>query len=205
MLCVLPGFVMSLPVAALSASLRGIGIVQVPTLIYVLTVRLNAALAPALIAGWGTGIPLGVQGAGLPTTISVLVGLVAMGVAFSHLQGYLRLGMSVIRPNLREWWRILAVGLPAGSELALTVLSTAVVYYAIRDFGASVQAGFGIGLRVLQTALSPGMAIAIAAVPIIGQNLGAMRDDRVREAFRNAALVSGCAMLMITLIVHWRP
>jgi len=41
-------------------------------------VLLNVILAPILIAGWGTGIPMGVAGAGLGTTISVLAGVVMM-------------------------------------------------------------------------------------------------------------------------------
>jgi putative MATE family efflux protein len=205
MVWVLPGFVLSLPMAALSASLRGIGIAQVPTLIYVLTVLINAVLAPVLIAGWGTGAPFGVAGAGLATTLSVVIGLLAMSVCFGRLQNYLAVTVDLMRPKLREWWRILAIGLPAGTELALTLLSTAVIYYAIREFGASAQAGFGIGVRVLQTALSPGIAIAIAAVPIVGQNLGARFDDRVREAFRDTALVAAGVMLTLTVVVQWQP
>jgi penicillin-binding protein 1B len=36
-----------------------------------LTVLINAVLTPVLVAGWGTGRPLGVAGAGLASTLSV--------------------------------------------------------------------------------------------------------------------------------------
>ena len=39
------------------------------------TVGLNIALAPVLIAGWGAHHPLGVAGAGLATSLSVAVGV----------------------------------------------------------------------------------------------------------------------------------
>src|SRR5919206_368567 len=43
-------------------------------LMQVLAVMLNIALAPVLIAGWGTGHAFGVAGAGLASSIAVLIG-----------------------------------------------------------------------------------------------------------------------------------
>jgi Na+-driven multidrug efflux pump len=59
-----------------------------------------------------------------------------------------------------------------------------VIYAVIRNFGAETQAGFGVGMRVLQTGFMPGLAVAFSISPIAAQNFGAKRYDRVRESFR---------------------
>jgi Na+-driven multidrug efflux pump len=111
----------------------------------------------------------------------------------------------LMRPQLKQWRRILNIGLPAGAEFILTFLSVAVVYYVIRNFGASAQAGFGIGSRVLQVILLPGVAIALAVGPIAGQNLGAKNSERVKETFRKAAFIGAAAMSVIAIFLQWRP
>jgi len=111
---------------------------------------------------------------------------------------------SLLTPQLRQWWRILAIGLPAGAEFVLMFLTGAVVYFLIRDVGASAQAGFGIGLRILQTILLPGMSIASAAGPIAGQSFGARNAARVNEVFWTAAALGTGVMLATTALVQLR-
>ncbi len=56
---------------AMGSALRGTGIVKPTMVVQALTVLLNIILAPILIAGWGTGRPLGVAGAGLARPIAI--------------------------------------------------------------------------------------------------------------------------------------
>ena len=55
---------------SMGSALRGTGIVKPTMIVQVLTLMLNIVLAPILIAGWVTGHPLGVAGAGLASSIS---------------------------------------------------------------------------------------------------------------------------------------
>jgi len=80
-----------------------------------------------------------------------------------------------------------------------------VIYYALRDFGAAAQAGFGIGSRVMGLIQVPAMAIAFAAGPIAGQNFGAGNSARVRETFKKVALIGTALMITVTMAVQWRP
>jgi putative MATE family efflux protein len=169
------------------------------------TVLLNTVLAPVLIAGWGTGRPLGVVGAGLASTISVGAGVLMLGWYFIRLEKYVRFDATLWRPRMKHWARILDIGLPAGGEFALMFIYMAVVYFVIADFGASAQAGFSIGGRVMQSIFLPAMAIAFAAGPIAGQNFGAGRHDRVRETLSKALLLSTIVMIAVTVFFQWRP
>ena len=74
----LPGMALQFPLMAMSSSLRATGLVKPGMVVQVLTVLLNTLLAPILIAGWGPGPALGVMGAGLASSISVLVGVLLL-------------------------------------------------------------------------------------------------------------------------------
>jgi len=202
---VAPGYALFFPWIAISSALRGTGVVRPTVVIYMFTVVVNALLAPVLIAGVGSGNPLGVKGAGLATTVSIALGTLVLLFYAQRRQKYLSISSACMKPRLQIWGQIFNIGLPVGVELALTFVSSAVIYYAIRNFGPAAQAGFGIGSRVQQTILLPGMAIAFAAGPVAGQNFGANKTDRVKETFRTAALMTTAAMLATTVLVQWNP
>ena len=97
------------------------------------------------------------------------------------------------------------IGLPAGGEMLLMFVYFAIVYWLIQDFGAQAQAGFSIGGRIMQSIFMPTLAVAFAIGPIIGQNFGAGRHDRVREACNKGILLNGAVMLVVTVLVHIDP
>jgi putative MATE family efflux protein len=202
---VLPGLAVLLPMAALGSALRGTGSVQPYIAISMLTVLINAALAPILIAGWGTGTALGVRGAGMATSISIATGMIVFAAYVYRYERYLTLKRTLLHPRPTQWRRISGIGLPASAELVLVFASTAFTYYVIRDFGASAQAGFGIGSRVLYTILLPAMAIGFAAGPIAAQNFGAQNGRRVQQTFNSAAVMGSAITVATTAFVQYRP
>jgi Na+-driven multidrug efflux pump len=125
----------------MGSALRGTGIVKPAMAIQAFTVLLNALLAPILIAGWGTGIALGVAGAGLASTVSIVIGVVLLGLYFVKLEKYVSFRRDLWRPQFHVWKRMLDVGLPAGGEFALLFIYMGVIYWVISDFGAARQAG----------------------------------------------------------------
>jgi putative MATE family efflux protein len=195
----LPSLALQFALVVMGSALRGTGIVQPTMVVQVLSVILNAALAPVLIAGWGTGHPLGVAGAGLASSISVGVGVVLLGLYFHKLEKYVAFDSRDWRPQIGTWSRLLKIGLPAGGEFALMFLFMAVIYWIIRRFGPDAQAGFGIGQRIMQSLFLPAMAVAFAAAPIVGQNFGAGKPERVRETFLRAASI-GCGIMVLLTV-----
>ena len=201
----LPGLALGFAQVVMGSALRGTGIVKPTMLIQALTVLLNTALAPILIAGWGTGYAMGVAGAGFASTISIVVGIVLLAWYFLRLEKYVRFDARLWRPQLKIWKRMLDVGLPAGAEFALMFIYMAVIYWVISGFGAAAQAGFGIGSRIMQSIFMPAMAIAFAAGPIAGQCFGANQGSRVRETFAKALMLNTVVMVLVTAFLQWRP
>ncbi|MDH4259945.1 MAG: MATE family efflux transporter [Gammaproteobacteria bacterium] len=201
----LPGLALQFVSVVMMSALRGTGVVKPTMIVQMVTVLLNVALAPVLIAGIGTGRPLGVAGAGLASTISIAVGVLLLSFYFVRLEKYVHFHAGLWRPRFAVWGRMLNIGLPAGGEFALMFIYMAVIYWVIRNFGAAAQAGFGVGTRLMQAIFLPAMAIAFAAGPMAGQNYGAKQYARVRETFRTAAITSSMLMLALTLVCQWNP
>ena len=201
----LPAMALQFALVAMGSALRGTGITKPTMVVQMASVLINAALAPVLIAGWGTGRPLGVAGAGLASTIAVAAGVLMLLGYFVKLEHYVRFDRAQFRPRLETWVRMLRIGIPAGGEFALMFVSIATIYWLTRDKGAAAQAGFGVGSRVMQAVFLPAMAIAFAAAPIAGQNVAAGRPERARETFFTAAVMGSALMAVLTLLCQIRP
>src|SRR5687768_3490030 len=152
-----PGLGLQFVVVAMGAALRGTGIVKPTMLLQMVTVVVNIILAPVLIAGWGTGKPMGAAGAGLASTLAVVVGVILFGWYFHKHEKYVGVRRELLRAEPKVWGRLVYIGLPVGLEFVLISIVMVVIYWVIRDFGAAAQAGFGVGQRVMQSIMLPAM------------------------------------------------
>jgi putative MATE family efflux protein len=201
----MPALALQFATQVMASALRATGIVRPVMLVQALAVVINIALAPVLIAGWGTGYALGIAGAGLASSIAVVVGVLMLLAYFRNVERYVAFNAAQWRPQPRHLKRILNVGLPAGGEFAMMFILMAVVYYVLSDFGAAAQAGFGIGQRMLALIQMPALAVALAAGPIAGQNVGAANGARVRETFVKAALITTIVMIGFMMLAQLKP
>ena len=100
---------------------------------------------------------------------------------------------------------MLRIGVPAGAEFLLLFVYIMIVYAIIRGFGPAAQAGFGIGARVMQASFLPVVALSFAVSPVVGQNFGGRRADRVRHSVYSAIGIASLMMLVLTLIAFLLP
>jgi MATE family, multidrug efflux pump len=199
----IPALFLQFALFTAGAALRGTGVVKPTVAVLAITVVLNLVLAPVLVFGWGIGHPLGVAGAALATFLAISVGVAAMALYFFWQRRYLYFELSLWKPIRSIWAEILRIGLPAGGELVILAIYLMIVYSLIRGFGASAQAGFGIGARVMQSLFLPALAVGMAAAPVAGQNFGARNAARVRQSFYAALIIAGTVMLFSTLLCQW--
>jgi Na+-driven multidrug efflux pump len=80
-----------------------------------------------------------------------------------------------------------------------------IVYGIIRSFGPAAQAGFGVGARVMQALFLPVVALSFAVAPVVGQNFGGHRADRVRHSVYAGIGIAAVMMLVLTFIVWLAP
>ena len=193
----IPAMALQFGLIAMASALRGTGNFRPGMIVQTATVIINIVLAPVLVFGWGIGRPLGVAGAAIATLIAIAIGVVWMTLYFLPADSYLKFTPRDWVPRFQLWRDMLKIGLPAGAEFAMMAIYMMLVYAVSRPFGAPAQAGFGIGIRVLQACFLPVVALGFAVSPVAGQNFGARQSARVKETFRTGASIAAAAMLVL--------
>ncbi|MGE5588193.1 MAG: MATE family efflux transporter, partial [Clostridia bacterium] len=190
---------------AASAILRGLGDSRTPLRFLAYATVTNIILDPIFILGAGLIPRMEVAGAALATVLAQTFSAVIALVHLHKASGLLKLE--------RDWWRldlpllglISRIGLPAGVQQTFVSLSGLAVNSIVNRFGSIAMAGYGAGLRLDQFAFMPAMSSGIAVTSLVGQNLGAGRDDRVSETVRWAVLLGGGITAALSVAVLAGP
>ena len=169
--------------------LRANGDAVTPSMIILLTSTVNAFLDPILIFGFGPINAMGIKGAAVATSISYVSGMLGMLlilynrklVSFPTLKFYALL--SSCKP-------IFLIGLPAGFTMMLNPIVLALVNKIVSYHGSSAVAAFGVGLRIESLATIGIIAISSSLTPFLGQNIGAVKMDRIKSALYYSIIFS---------------
>ena len=150
---------------------------------------LNAVLDPLLIFGWAGFPELGIRGAAVATVTSQVLILVA-GVTLLRIRPMMvRFRFSNLTAKWESVKRVLSIGFPAALTSVLGPVALAILAGIVASrFDAAGAAGFSIGFRVEFFGFLPAVGFGVAALAMIGQNMGARRPERALAAFRVAVL-----------------
>jgi putative MATE family efflux protein len=201
----IPAMALQFCVVAMGAALRGVGNFKPGMVVQTASVIVNILLAPVLIFGWGTGVAMGVAGAAVATLIAVVIGVAWLATYFLPRDAFLRFVRRDMWPQLPLWGAMLRIGLPAGAEFALMAVYLFIVYRVAAPFGSAAQAGFGIGMRVVQALFMPVVALGFAVAPVAGQNVGARLGTRVKDVYRSACAMAAGYMFLAALVCNIAP
>jgi len=141
-----------------------------------------AILDPIFIFGFG----LGLEGAAISTVLSRFV-MLAIGIRGAHsVHGLIRLpDWQKLKQAFRPFF---AIGLPAVLTQLATPVGNAYVTAEIAAFGDQAVAGWAIIGRIVPVAFGVIFALSGAVGPIIGQNFGARRYDRLLTTMRDSLI-----------------
>ena len=193
------------PLMGLGSALRGIGNMRPSLVAQFGTIVINMVLAPVLMFGWLGSPKLGIEGAALATFIAIVAGVFGLALYLRRKATYLRVNLAHWKPDLPTWSRMLGIGFPSGAEFGLMTIYLLFIYALIRPFGADAQAGFGIGMRIMQSGFMPAMAVSFACAAVAGQNYGARQFARVRETFISGAIIATALMVVFMGLSHVAP
>lgn len=132
----------------------------------------NAGLNYLLIFGHGGFAPMGVAGAAYATLASYGLNIVLYLLLLRRHNARLHL---LPRLNLADLWRAVNIGRHTVVERLITVSSFILFVWIITSYGTAALAGYQVGLRIEGLAFMPGFGFAVAAMAIVGQQLGARR------------------------------
>jgi len=137
---------------------------------------INAFLNYVLIFGHFGFEAMGIEGAAIATVIAYIFNVFAYYILIKKMNAKLDF-LPIIRVNdLKRVWN---VGWSAALDRGMSSLSFLVFVSIITAYGTAELAGYQVGLRIEGIAFMPGFGFAIAAMALVGQNLG-------RKQFNNA-------------------
>lgn len=199
----------------LSAILRGAGDTRTPLVANIISNAFNIAGNFFLIYNtrvvtvfgvsfkmWGAG--LGVLGAAIPTAGSIVItGLIVLYVVFAR-ESPVKLDREIsLRPNMELLRPAFRISLPTmGERMAMSVGQMAVTYI-VTSLGTISLAAHHLAITAEALCFMPAFAFSSAATTLVGQSLGAKREDLADKLswgvikITTAALgVAGCILYL---------
>jgi putative MATE family efflux protein len=146
---------------------------------------------------------MGVEGVALATIISQSVSAVLVILALHRSDSCIRLHIKKLKFHGDMLKKIVAVGIPAGLQMAITAFSNIFVQSYINQFGPDCMSGWTAYAKVDQLLFLPMQSIALASTTFVGQNLGCDQPERARKGVAVAiriALVATVVMMIPVLI-----
>lgn len=177
---------------ALRETLYAEGDTRTPMVATVAANVVNAALALVLVRVFG----LGVEGAAAATVVAHALEAGVLVVA-QYRRG--KLAAMPRREDLRALWRL---GLPSGAQYVLEVGSFFLLTLMLQGISHVEAAAHQVALQVNHVAFLPAFALSEAASVLVGQAVGAGRDDLVSAIARRtvalaAAWTGTCAVVLV--------
>lgn len=167
------------------------------TKLLALSTLINIVLDPIFIFGYGIVPAFGIAGAAYATLISQAVFLFfALRILMSQTM-MVRLRLEHLRLRWNSVKEVINIGIPASLNQVLNPVGFALLmFFVSATFLEAGAAAFSIGFRIEFFAFIPAIGFGFGAMSMIGQNVGAGNQQRVREVLKNALYYgSGAALL----------
>jgi len=178
--------VTAMPVATMgmmtAGLLRAHGDARRAMMVTLIAGAVNAILDPIFIFGFGWGL----EGAAIASVCARIATLLtALFPVIKHYGGFARFSLARFKLDLRP---ILALTIPAILTNVATPAGNSIVTRVLAPFGDEAVAGMAVVSKLTLLAFCVIFALSGAVGPIIGQNFGAGRYDRVLGTLRRAII-----------------
>lgn len=180
---------------SLSAGARAVGDARRSMMATLFGAIVNAILDPIFIFYFGWGI----EGAAWASVASRFVVLFYAAHVLFRIH---RLPVPVTASQVfKDTSPILVIAVPAVLTNLATPVGNSIVLRLMSEFGDSAVAAMAIMSRLAPFLFASVFAVSGAVGPIVGQNAGAKRYDRVRSALRDASLFVFAYVAVVWLLL----
>jgi len=190
----------ALPAALLFTAFRGFATaVSRPKAVMVIQLAGLAAKVPLnalLVFGWGPIPAMGVAGCGWATAIAMTAQALVALAMLRRDPFYRPFAIAPLwrtRPDRAEQWALVRLGLPMGGSILVEVTGFTFMAFFIARVGATPVAGHQIAVNLVAMMFMIALALAMAALTLVAQHLGAGQK-------REARIVGRHAMVLATLV-----
>lgn len=182
-----------------SGIMRAVGDSQRPFLFLLVSATTNTILDLLFVLVF----KMGVEGVALATIIAQFVSAGLVVFTLLRADNCCKLSFKKLRIHGDMLKKILAVGLPAALQMAVTSFSNIFVQSYINHFGDDCMGGWTAYSKIDQFLLLPMQSISLAGTTFVGQNLGVGNTKRAKKGISIALIISAAstAVLMVPVLV----
>ena len=182
-----------------SGILRAVGDSRRPFYFLVVSAVLNTVLDLLFVIKFH----MGVEGVAYATIIAQAVSAVLTLWVLMRAEGGIRLELRALRFTWSVLRQIVAVGIPAALQMAITAFSNVFVQSYINYFGPDCMSGWTAYTKVDQLVILPVQSISMANTTFMGQNLGVGDTPRAKKGVRTSLWLSVAvtAVLLIPVLL----
>ncbi len=196
-----PGMIFVVVPMTSNGAIRSTGDTKFPSMIMLTATIVNIILDPILIFGL-FGFPrLELEGAAIATVIARSVTLIfALWLLYKKLD-MITFSLPSFKIVIANWKKLLYIGLPAGATNIVIPISIGVVTSILAHISPEAVAAFGVATRLEGFLLVILMALGMSVGPVIGQNWGAKKYERIlltaKYSFKFALFWGGFIWLLM--------
>ncbi len=182
-----------------SGILRAVGDSRRPFYFLVVSAVLNTVLDLLFVIKFH----MGVEGVAYATIIAQAVSAVLTLWVLMGAEGGIRLELRALRFTWSVLRQIVAVGIPAALQMAITAFSNVFVQSYINYFSTDCMSGWTAYNKVDQLMILPVQSISMANTTFVGQNLGVGDTPRAKKGVRTSLWLSVAvtAVLLIPVLL----
>lgn len=159
----------------------------------------NILLDPLLIFGCS----LGIAGAGIATAVSQMVGCGVLLYWYLAGKTTITFSLGVLAKRPKTYMEILKNGFPSFFRQGLASVAAVLLNIAASEHGDAVVAGMSIVNRIFLFLFSLIIGFVQGYSPVVGYNLGADKNRRVKKAFVFTFWVGTVVMSILGVITYW--
>ena len=204
-----------------SALMRGYGDTKTPMYLMFVSVIANIALDPIFIFGFENNpLFLWTNTTGLEATLQSMTGFTGWGVQGAAGATILSRGVAAVAgmyllfstsigpavrlehlvPDFGFIEDLVRLGTPSMVEQSTSALAMIALTAIVVTFTPPVVAAYGLGNRIISLVFLPAMGVGRAIDTMVGQNLGADREDRATKSVYLAVSTASGVMLLVAVV-----
>ncbi len=178
--------------------LRSLGDTRTPMLMFLSSVICNLALDIVLVVIFD----LGIEGVAIATLVSQWLLAAVIMLRLYMLDPLYSLKMRGLDISFRKTLELLRDGIPAGMQALFMSISSLLIQLFINGFGPEAMGGMTVFAKIEGFLYFPAFAYGIALTGFVGQNYGAGKFERIREATKISILAMTALVLPLSFILR---
>ncbi|MDO4323769.1 MAG: MATE family efflux transporter [Lachnospiraceae bacterium] len=185
----------------LSANFNALGKSNIPLVLLIFSSLLNIVLDLWMVIG----LHLGVAGVAIATVIAQGI---SAAISLFILLRLLRQYETEEKPKLFDFEMLKAgtkIAVPSVIQQSIVSIGMLLTQSTVNSFGSSALAGYSAGMRLESLCIVPMIATGNAMSTFTAQNLGAKKDERIKEGYRAAYVIVICfgvVLIAVSQLFH---